>query len=82
MMGQSGCFSKSTPDYEQIDTAAEAAAAVDAIVQDAGDDAGADVDAVTMVQLAVCYKSLQRRVRILTWAVALLAIFIVCKEMK
>ena len=73
----SGCFGTQTR-YDQIDTAAEAAAAVEAIEATPSNTVGPM--ACALVQMDVCCQTLARRVRLLTWAVVLLAIYIVLKE--
>lgn len=80
MIGESGCFGQGTS-TERIGTAEEAAAAVSAIVEDTADPAAADPTAVT-VKLAVTCDALRQRVRILTWAVALLALVVIMKEIE
>lgn len=83
MITQSGCFGSKNEVWDgQIDTAAEAAAAVDAVVNDANGSADPDPTSVATVQLAVVCETLRQRVRVLTWVVALLALFLVAKEMK
>lgn len=81
MITQSGCFGGGSTEYEQIDTAAEAAAVVEALEATPGAQPEADPTAVAVVRMDVCCIALQRRVRLLTWAVALLALYIVLKEM-
>lgn len=82
MTGQSGCFGNSKPTYEQIDDAAEAAAAVDAIVADTVDATEPDPTTVATVQLAVVCETMRQRIRLLTWAIVILAVFVVAREMK
>lgn len=82
MRTQSGCFGTGKPTCGQIDDVAEAAAAVNDIVQGAESEAETDINAVALVQLSACYESMRRRIRFLSWALLLLAIFVVCKEMK
>lgn len=73
----SGCFGTQTH-YDQIDTAAEAAAAVEAIESTPSNAVGQM--ACALVQMDVCCQTLARRVRMLTWAVVLLALYVVLKE--
>ena len=73
----SGCFGTQTR-YDQIDTAAEAAAAVEAIEATPSNPVGPM--ACALVQMDMCCQALARRVKLLTWAVVLLAIYIVLKE--
>lgn len=82
MITQSGCFGQSrTPD--PIDDIGEAAEALDDIMgsasqqqQPATDSAGA-----AMPALAALVGQYARHVRLLTWAVALMAVAIVLKEL-
>jgi hypothetical protein len=76
----SGCFGQGAPAYDQIDTAAEAAAAVDAIETTPPNTV--EPMACALVQMDVCCQTLARHVRLLTWVVVLLAIYIVLKEIK
>ena len=80
MIGQSGCLNGNASS-ERIDTAAEAAAAVASIVEDTVDPAAVDPSAVT-VKLAVTCEALRQRVRLLSWAVALLALLVILKEVE
>lgn len=78
----SGCFGSATRTYDQIDTAAEAAAAVEAIEAAPAPPDATGPMACAVVQMGVCCQSLARRVRLLAWAVALLALYVVLKEIK
>lgn len=81
-IGVSGCFG-SQIEYEQLDTAADAAAVVDELEQ-LGQSVPEAIDptACTVVQLGVAYESMARRLRLLTWAVLLLTLYVVAKELK
>lgn len=81
MITQSGCFGGGGPSYEQLDTAAQAAAVVDQLqmIEKPTDD-GLDTTATAIVQLSVAYDAMARRVRLLSWAVVLFAIYIIAKE--
>ena len=81
-MTQSGCFGSGKLDYDQIDDAAEAAAAVADIVDVPAENAEPDPTTVATVQLAVVCETMRQRIRLLTWAVVILAIFVVAKELK
>lgn len=83
MITQSGCFGGSQIEYEQIDTADEAAAVVDDLQQmeQPAPDA-IDPTACAVVQLGVACEAMARRLRLLTWAVALLTLYVVAKELK
>lgn len=82
MITNSGCFGSATRTYDQIDTAAEAAAAVESIEAAPSTTDATDPMACAVVQMSVCCQALARRVRLLTWAVALMAIYVVIKEIK
>lgn len=82
MITQSGCFGSGIPSTEQIDTAAEAAAVVDALESAPGAQPEYDPTALAVVQMGVCCQELRRRVRLLTWAVVAIAFCLVLKEVK
>lgn len=71
MIGESGCFGGSQPAAnETIDNMAEVSAAVDDIISDTGTVSSS---ASAAVVLARHYAYMERRVRMLTWAVVALA---------
>lgn len=80
MISVSGCFGNGVPSYEQLDTAAEAAAVVDQLQQMEQPTDTIDPTATAVVQLSVAYEAMARRVRLLSWAVVLFAIYIIAKE--
>jgi hypothetical protein len=82
MITQSGCFGQGKPNYDQIDTAAEAAAAVEAIEATPSSDDALNPTACAVVQLGACFDAMARRVRLLTFAVALLALYVIVKELN
>lgn len=81
MITQSGCFTGGTKP-EQIDTATEAAAAVEAIESVTGTPEDPDPMACTVVKMAVCCDAMAMRLRLLTWAVVLLVVYVLAKELK
>lgn len=81
MNSVSGCFGND-PTYEPIDTAADAAAVVDELAGQTVVPDAIDPTASAVVQMGVAYEGLCRRVQILTWAVALLALYVVINELK
>ena len=76
MKSQSGCFGGSNQVEDVIDTVEEVSAAVD----DIATTVGTATDEAAAYQLAVHYASMERRIRLLTWAVAIIAIVLVLKE--
>lgn len=80
MTGQSGCFGST---YQlPVDDIGEAAAAVDDIVSGmAADDAGQRAANQSAAPVAIMLFETARRVRLLSWAVALMAAYIVLKEL-
>ena len=78
MMTQSGCFGRNNV-VDPIDDTQEAAQTVEEIVdgmQSASDQSG--VAAPTVFALSMVWQ----RMRMLTWAVALIALYLVLKETK
>ena len=78
MMTQSGCFGRNNA-VDPIDDTQEAAQTVEEIVdgmQPASDQSG--VVAPTVFALSMVWQ----RMRMLTWAVALIALYLVLKETK
>lgn len=78
MMTQSGCFGRNNA-VDPIDDTQEAAQTVEEIVdgmQPASDQSG--VAAPTVFALSMVWQ----RMRMLTWAVALIALYLVLKETK
>lgn len=84
MITQSGCFGGSQIEYEQIDTAAEAAAVVDDLQQmeQPAPDAIGEQYLVTVQGLARVATEYARRMRLLTWAVVAIVVYLVLKEAK
>ena len=79
----SGLFGSKQPANDTIDNAAEVSAAVDAIIEDAvatNDDTAAD-PATAALMLAQHYAFMERRVKMLTWAVVALAAVVLLKEL-
>lgn len=77
MTGVSGCFGR--PNNEPIDDIQDAAAAVNDIVS-GEDPAPADTSAETLASVAAVVGEYTRRVRLLTWAVVIIALVLVLKE--
>lgn len=81
-MTASGCFGGS--DYEPIDTAAEVAAVVDELQQKEGNEV---TDAATAEEYMLTVQSLSRvaaeyarRIRLITWTVVAIVVYLVLKE--
>ena len=78
MRTQSGCFgSAKQGTADVIDTLEEVSATVDDIVQTDGTSATA-----VACTAATLMASMERRIRLLTWAVAAIALVLVLKEVK
>ena len=82
MTGVSGCIGSVKSDPDPITTPSEAAGAVEDIAAGVVIDEEPDPMAVATVRLSVCCNALRQRVRLLTWAVVLLAVCVVAREMK
>ena len=84
MTSVSGCFG-SGPSYEQLDTVEEVSTVVDKL-QDTTDPVGAATTGeeylLTMQQLASVAAEYARRIRLLTWAVVAIVVYLVLKEAK
>ena len=78
MRSQSGCFGSSKQVDDVVDTVEEVSAVVGDIA--ATDAATAATEAAC--QLAVHYASMERRIRLLTWAVGIIAAVLVRKEFE
>lgn len=81
MITQSGCFGQGKPEYDQIDTAAELAAAVEAIEATPSVPDTTDPTACAVVQMGACCEALACRVRLLTWVVAALLVYILVQDL-
>jgi hypothetical protein len=80
MITQSGCFGGSSTSYNPIDTAAEAAAVVDELQnQQPSGDIG-EQNMLAVQQLANVAGEYARRIRLLTWAVVAIVVYLVLKE--
>ena len=85
MITQSGCFGGGSPEYDQIDDLDEAREAVEEIVATA---APATEQHATTTATAAGLRAIQvlldtaNRVRLLTWAVAAIALYLIIKELK
>lgn len=82
MITQSGCFSHTK--YDPIDSVEEAGAAVEEIIETdtlvpTATDEDAEANVIGAAQLLGEYL---RRVRILTWAVVAITLYLVLKEVK
>lgn len=81
MKTQSGCFGTSrTPD--PIDDIGEAADALESIVGTAGQPSPDCANGAAMPAMAALVAQYIDRVRLLTWAVVLMAVVLVAKELK
>ncbi|MBQ6729927.1 MAG: hypothetical protein IJQ83_07340 [Bacteroidales bacterium] len=79
MITQSGCFGQSrTPD--PIDDINEAAEAMAGIIDSANQQTPTDASGAAMPALAVLVGQYAKRVRLLTWAVVIMAVVIVMRE--
>lgn len=79
MITQSGCFGQSrTPD--PIDDINEAAEAMSGIIDSANQQTPTETPGAAMPALAVLMGQYARRVRLLTWAVVIMAVVIVMRE--
>lgn len=80
MITQSGCFGLSrTPD--PIDDINEAAEAMGDIIDSANQQSPMEATGAAMPALAVLIGQYVNRVRLLTWAVVIMAVVIVVKEL-
>lgn len=79
MITQSGCFGQSrTPD--PIDDINEAAEAMEGIIDSANQQIPTENPGAAMPALAVLMGQYAKRVRLLTWAVVIMAVVIVMRE--
>ena len=84
MISVSGCFGNGEPLYEQLDTAAEAAAVVDELEQLEQSDAATlgEQYLLTVQDFTRVASEYARRIRLLTWAVVAIVVYLVLKEAK
>lgn len=84
-IGVSGCFG-SAPQYEQIDTVEEASAVVEGLQEDVPMAADPEVVGqeymLTIQQLATVAGEYARRIRLLTWAVVAIVVYLVLTNAK
>lgn len=80
MLTQSGCFGSAPPVADVIDNVDEVSAMVDSIVSTEGGATGdvSPTDYTTALRLAC----VERRARLLTWAVAAIVAVMVLREIK
>lgn len=84
-MGVSGCFGSEKAAYEQIDTVEEASTVVDDIQQGQGDGSTTPVGEdylLTVQSLTQVASEYARRIRLLTWTVVAIVVYLVLKEVK
>lgn len=83
-IGVSGCFGGGEPQYEPIDTVEEASAVVEGLQEDIPMAADPDVVGqqymLTIQQLANVAGEYARRIRLLTWAVVAIVVYLLLKE--
>lgn len=84
-IGVSGCFG-SAPQYEPIDTVEEASAVVDGLQEDIPMAADPEVVGqeymLTIQQLASVAGEYARRIRLLTWTVVAIVVYLVLNNIK
>lgn len=80
MTSVSGCFG-SGPSYEKLDTVEEISTVVDdlQLIEKPTDDA-IDPTATAVVQLGVACQAMARRLRLLTWTVVAIVVYLVLKD--
>lgn len=84
MIGQSGCFGSQPIANDTIDNAAETSAAVDEIIETVTNEVETNTEnsqAAASLLLAQHYAYMEKRVRLLTWAVVAVAAYLMLKEL-
>lgn len=80
MITASGCFGSPQPSNDTIDNVEEISSTVDGIIENIDENAGSDADTAASL-LATHYLYMDKRIRLLTYAVVALAAVVIVKEL-